>query len=177
MFHRKPEVSLLSIVAGIVAALAVASCASDDEKGSARAPAKPASSGGAASVEVRDSGLGRILTDSSGRTLYLFEKDTGSKSTCTGKCASVWPPLTTAGEPKAGPGATASKLGTTKRSDGKREVSYGGHPLYLYAADTKPGETKGQELEQFGAEWYAVSPSGEKAEKQEGPKKEGSSGY
>ncbi len=105
-----------------------------------------------------------ILVDSKGFTLYDFHKDKGTKSACYGACAGVWPPLTTSGKPQATSGAEASKLGTTKRSDGTMQVTYAGHPLYTYAADTKPGEAKGQDIDSFGAEWYALESSGEEAE-------------
>ena len=90
----------------------------------------------------------------------LFEKDAGTKSACAGACAVAWPPLRTAGKPVVGAGLTASKLGTTARSDGEREVTYNGHPLYLYAADEKPGDTNGQGSTAFGGGWFALAPAG-----------------
>lgn len=102
-----------------------------------------------------------ILVDGKGRTLYLFAKDTGTSSTCYGPCASAWPPLLTTGKAKAGTGVTASLLGTTTRKDGKTQVTYHGHPLYYYAADTKAGQAYGQGLPQYGAKWYVVSPAGQ----------------
>ena len=105
-----------------------------------------------------------ILVDSKGFTLYDFHKDKGTKSACYGACAGVWPPLTTSGKPQAMSGAEASMLGTTKRSDGTLQVTYAGRPLYTYAADTKPGEAKGQDIDSFGAEWYALQSNGEEAE-------------
>jgi len=104
--------------------------------------------------------LGKILVDSRGRSLYLFEKDTGPKSTCYGSCAVAWPPFTTSGTPTAGTGAKASLIGTTTRTDGKDEVTYNGHPLYYYAGDSAAGDTNGQDLNQFGAAWYVLSPAG-----------------
>ena len=111
-----------------------------------------------------NSKLGQILVDAQGRTLYLFEKDESDESYCSGKCAKVWPPYTTKGGPKAGKGAEASKLGTVKRDDGSTQVTYNGSPLYLYVSDKQAGEASGNELDQFGAEWYALRPSGDKAE-------------
>jgi predicted lipoprotein with Yx(FWY)xxD motif len=105
--------------------------------------------------------LGTVLVDGKGRTLYLFEKDKGSASSCYGACASVWPPLTS-GQGVAAGGLTAAKLGATKRTDGTTEVTYAGHPLYTYAGDAKPGQARGQGLDQFGAEWYVLAPSGHK---------------
>jgi predicted lipoprotein with Yx(FWY)xxD motif len=81
-------------------------------------------------------------------------------STCYGACASLWPPLTVSGAPKAGQGVRGSLLGTTKRTDGNTEVTYDGHPLYYYAGDTKPGETTGQDINQFGALWYVLTANG-----------------
>lgn len=104
-----------------------------------------------------------ILVDSKGFTLYDFHKDKGTKSACYGPCAGVWPPLTTGSAPKATSGAEASKLGTTKRSDGTMQVTYAGHPLYTYVADKKPGEAKGNDFSSYGAQWYALKPSGEEA--------------
>jgi len=116
-------------------------------------------------VSATSSKLGKILVDTTGRTLYLFLKDKGTASTCSGACAAVWPPLVTQGKPQTGPGASAPLLGTTKRTDGKVQVTYHGHPLYFYAADHAPGDTTGQGLNQFGAEWYVLSPDGTKLEK------------
>jgi predicted lipoprotein with Yx(FWY)xxD motif len=116
----------------------------------------------AAAIGTRKVGLGTVLVDSSGRTLYLFEKDKGATSNCAGACTAAWPPVTTSGNPVAQQGVDAAKLGTTKRSDGNLEVTYGGHPLYLYAGDTRPGDTGGQGLDDFGAEWYALGSNGSK---------------
>jgi len=124
----------------------------------------PAASSGRATVRTATTPLGTILVDDSGRTLYLFERDTGTTSTCDGACASDWPPLTTDGRAAAGGDARAALLGTTRRADGTTEVTYAGHPLYHYAGDSGPGETNGQELDLYGAEWYVLAPSGMKVE-------------
>lgn len=108
-----------------------------------------------------DAKLGKILVDANGRTLYLFEKDTEDRSSCYGACAGVWPPLTTAAKPTAGSGVTGSLLAITTRRDGKRQVTFHGHPLYHYVSDTGPGQTGGQGLHQFGALWYALSSQGQ----------------
>jgi len=123
----------------------------------------PAASG-AVSLKTAKGEPGTFLVDSSGRSLYLFEADKGSTSTCNGACAAAWPPLTTTGAPTAGTGVKASLLGTTKRDDGKMEVTYNGHPLYYFANDSAPGDLKGQGVDAFGAEWYAVTPEGKTAE-------------
>ncbi len=134
--------------------------------GAASSASTSSGSGGAAggSVSLANTKLGKVLVDANGRTLYLFEADKGTMSTCSGACASVWPPLTSKGQPKAGSGVTASKLGTSKRSDGTSEVTYNGHPLYTYAGDSAPGQTTGQAIDGFGAEWYVLSAAGNKIE-------------
>ena len=111
-------------------------------------------------VSVGNSGLGKILVDGRGRTLYLFAKDTRGKSMCAGACAASWPPLIASGKPLAAGGAKASLVGTTKRADGRLQVTYKHHPLYLFVNDAKKGQTSGEELDAFGAEWYALSPAG-----------------
>ena len=111
-------------------------------------------------VKIAKTPLGRILVDGKGITLYDFVKDKGTTSVCYGACAALWPPLLTHGKPIAGPGVRASLLGTTKRKDGKLEVTYGGHPLYYFVSDRKPGQTTGQGVNQFGGPWWVLSPAG-----------------
>jgi predicted lipoprotein with Yx(FWY)xxD motif len=111
-------------------------------------------------VAVAKSRFGRILVDSKGITLYDFVKDKGGASSCYGACAALWPPLITKGKPHAGSGVRASLLGTTKRKDGKLEVTYKGHPLYYFVTDKKPGQTTGQGVNQFGGPWWVLSPAG-----------------
>ena len=113
-----------------------------------------------ATVNVARTDLGKTLVDSKGLTLYLFEKDSVKRSACSGACAGDWPPLRSNGKPTAGTEASASMLGTIPRSDGAPQVTYNGHPLYLYIGDRKPGDTNGQRLNAFGAEWDALSPAG-----------------
>src|SRR3954469_4694699 len=120
--------------------------------------------GGGGTVAVKDTSLGKILVDSSGRTVYLFEKDKGSTSECSGACAGAWPPLTVSGTPKAGDGISAKLLGTTKRADGTMEVTYAGHPLYRFSGDQSAGDTNGEGSKAFGAEWYALDAKGAKVE-------------
>ena len=127
--------------------------------------ATPSSQSRPATISVRASGLGQILVDANGKTLYLFEADTSTQSTCSGACAQAWPPLTTAGAPKATSGASASLLGTTTRSDGTTQVTYNGHPLYTFVSDTKPGDTNGEGSTAFGAGWDVLSGAGAKIEK------------
>ncbi len=107
--------------------------------------------------------LGKILVDSKGNTLYMFRKDKGGRSACYGKCAVAWPPVLTEGAAKAGSGASQGKLGVSDRTDGTTQVTYNGLPLYLYAGDTRPGETNGNDITQFGAQWYALNAAGGEA--------------
>jgi predicted lipoprotein with Yx(FWY)xxD motif len=152
--------ALTSLVLAAIAALVVAGCGGGSGDQATAASAAPA--GGSKTINVSDNGdLGEILVDSKGRTLYLFAKDTGPMSTCSGACSIDWPPVTTTGKPTAGGGLTASLVGTTTRSDGKKQVTYNGHPLYLYEADQNAGDTNGQGVDAFGAKWYAVSPQGD----------------
>ncbi|MCU1428776.1 MAG: hypothetical protein JWL83_2776 [Actinomycetia bacterium] len=133
-------------------------------------------SGNAATVGVANSGLGKILVNSQGRTLYLFQKDTGTKSTCTGACAVNWPPVRVNGTPTAGSGATAM-LNTTTRSDGAPQITYNGHPVYTFAGDQKAGDTTGQGINAFGASWFALSPTGNQVSGQASNTSGGTPGY
>jgi S1-C subfamily serine protease/predicted lipoprotein with Yx(FWY)xxD motif len=122
---------------------------------------KPAANTAPATVGVRRGAPGQFLANAKGgRTLYLFAADHGTKSTCNGACAQGWPPLTTGGRPKATGGAKASLLGTTKRSDGSTQVTYGGHPLYAFAGDSGSGQINGQGVNAFGGLWWVVGTNG-----------------
>jgi predicted lipoprotein with Yx(FWY)xxD motif len=118
-----------------------------------------------ASVKVAPSSLGRILVDSHGKTLYLWAHDKGRKSTCNGQCAKYWPPLVTRGRPKAGAGALSSLIGASRRSDGRTQVTYHGHPLYYYVGDKRAGDVKGEGLTGFGGRWDPVSAGGSAVQK------------
>ena len=169
---RRSRFSIAVVAAGLIAlAVAVVGCGGSSSGSStaaagyggstAAAKTMPSSVSGP-SVKLASTGLGKVLVDAQGRTLYLFEADKGTMSACDGACASIWPPLVTKGKPTAGAGLAASKLGTTKRSDGATELTYNGHPLYTYAGDTAAGQTSGQGLDDYGAEWYALSARGDK---------------
>jgi predicted lipoprotein with Yx(FWY)xxD motif len=133
----------------------------------ANAAQTPTPSGSAAArIKVARTDIGPILTDGTGRTLYLFEKDKGTDSTCFGACATGWPPLTTKGTPTVISGGRLSELGTTTRPGGVQQVTYAGHPLYYFQGDKAPGQTTGEGLNAFGAEWYALSASGKKVEEE-----------
>jgi predicted lipoprotein with Yx(FWY)xxD motif len=131
-------------------------------------PATHAAQASGAVVSTAKTSLGRILVDSRGRTLYLFAKDRNGKSACAGKCATFWPPLITRGKPSAQGGAKASLVGTTKRADGRLQVTYNHHPVYTFLKDKKQGQTNGEEVNAFGAAWYAMSPAGTKVVKHTG---------
>jgi predicted lipoprotein with Yx(FWY)xxD motif len=121
--------------------------------------------GAGVKIGVANSALGRVLVDGRGRTLYLFENDKHGKSSCAGRCAAFWPPLIASGNLFATAGAKASLLGTTNRADGRLQVTYNHHPLYTFVKDTSKGETNGEQLDAFGAEWYAISSTGTKVRK------------
>jgi predicted lipoprotein with Yx(FWY)xxD motif len=170
--------SLVRFVAGAAVvpliALALAGCGSSNK---ANASARPvASNGQPATVGVANSGLGKVLVDAQGRTLYLFQKDSGTTSACTGACATFWPPLTATGTPTAGSGAKASLVATTMRPDGKSQVVYNGHPVYLYTGDHKAGDTTGQGLVAFGGGWFALSAAGDQVAGP-APSSSGGNGY
>ena len=140
---------LLATSAALV--LVLAGCG-DDQGTGASATTAPSAAG--TSVKLSDSDLGEILTTDDGTTLYLFTPDTGTESTCTGGCASAWPPLT---GPATGDGVDADDLGTTTRDDGTEQVTFYGHPVYTYAGDAGPGETSGQGS---GGKWYVIDEDG-----------------
>jgi predicted lipoprotein with Yx(FWY)xxD motif len=147
-------------LAPLAAAVVIAGCGGSGGSASQSKTAASTAGGTTPTVELASSKFGKILVDSHGRTLYDFVADKTTMSTCYGACASLWPPLTVAGAPKAGAGVRASLLGTTKRTDGTTEATYNGHPLYYFAGDTKPGETTGQAINQFGALWYVLTAGG-----------------
>ncbi len=139
-----------------------AGCGGGNDAATASSDPPTTAGGQAATLGVSsNAGLGDVLVDASGRTLYVFEKDSGTTSACTASCASVWPPLRASGNPMVGSGATASQVGTTKRTDGAPQITYNGHPLYTFTGDQNPGDANGQGLTNFGGLWYAVSPAGD----------------
>jgi predicted lipoprotein with Yx(FWY)xxD motif len=161
---RKRSISTYLSGGIVIAALVLSACGGDDDGSSSSGSATTSSEGKsaqAASVVVEKTDLGNILADGKDRTLYLFLKDTGTTSECNDACAAAWPPLVVSGTPTAGSGAEASLVGTTMRSDGTSQVTYNGHPVYRYSGDQNPGDTAGEGLDAFGAEWYVVSPAGD----------------
>jgi predicted lipoprotein with Yx(FWY)xxD motif len=113
-------------------------------------------------VKVVSSDFGRVIADGKDEALYLFDKESSKKPRCYGACASVWPPVLTKGGPKAANGAKQSLLGTTRRSNGKLQVTYAGHPLYYYVDDS-PGTILCHDVEEFGGLWLVVKPNGRAA--------------
>ena len=151
-------------------ALGLAACANNSSSsagggglyGGSATPSAPMAATGAAAIQTaKVPGVGTVLTNSDGVTLYLFEADTGTKSTCSGDCAANWPPVTTTGNATATMGATSSMLGTTTRDDGSTQVTYNGHPLYTFVGDTGAGTDTGQGVDAFGGLWYVVNTSGD----------------
>jgi predicted lipoprotein with Yx(FWY)xxD motif len=167
--HR--PVRLLLSLGVATTTVALAACGSSSSGGaygggktssSAAASSASASSGAgsSATLAAAGSGLGQILVDSAGRTLYLFQADSGTTSNCTGACATAWPPLRVHGTAQPGMGVTGSLVGTAPRSDGDAQVTYAGHPLYTFTGDKKAGDTNGEGVTAFGGAWMAVAPSG-----------------
>jgi predicted lipoprotein with Yx(FWY)xxD motif len=166
--------STLTAIAPVLGAVLIAACGGTSKSGTSsaaspaasqsRSSAQPSSSTHPAPVALittKHAKLGTVLAVGPKRlTVYLFEADKGGKSTCMGACAKVWPPVL--GKPKAGRGASSRNLGTIKRPDGATQVTYRGHPLYRFVKDEDDGDAYGQGIKSFGAEWYALEPSGAK---------------
>ena len=160
---------LFSLAAlGVAVAMVLAACGGSSTSSSsgsgtrygAPTSGSPGGSGPASVVGTKTGSLGTFLVDGKGRALYLWEADHGATSACSGACAQAWPPLTVTGTPKASGAVKGSLLGTTKRADGSREVTYAGHPLYLFAGDSRAGQTTGEGSNGFGAPWWVVTPAG-----------------
>jgi len=144
----------VNLAAVIVIALALAGAALAATQSGARTT----------NLSTARTGLGRVIVNGSGRTIYLFEKDKRGKSACSGICATYWPPLLANGKTVA-TGVKASLLGTIRRSDGRLQVTYAHHPLYSFVKDTRKGQTNGEGLEVFGGKWWALSSTGAKIAK------------
>ncbi|KAB2847471.1 MAG: hypothetical protein F9K44_13360 [Hyphomicrobiaceae bacterium] len=137
-------------------ALAIAALAATALVG---APASEAIAKQGVKVKVQQSRFGKVLMNGGGKALYLFSKDRKGPSKCYGPCATAWPPFITKGKPVAGKGVKGRKLGTTKRSDGRRQVTYGGHPVYFYVDDS-PGVILCQDVFEFGGRWLLLDAAG-----------------
>lgn len=150
-----------------LAALVIAGCGGSSGSSSTSAetstssgtgePAASTSGGGMTVSGGEVSGLGSVLVDSKGLTVYEFTADKGTTSVCYSGCEAAWPPVTASGKPTAGAGAMAADLGTTKRKDGTLQVTYKGHPLYTYTDDKSPGEANGNESE---GTWFVLNEAG-----------------
>ncbi len=168
---RTSKLQLTGVVAAVTAAIALAACGSSNTSSSsspAAASATPPASTSTPAASVTPASLsvtttsgpsGTYLT-ASGRALYLWVADAGGQSACSGECAKAWPPLIAKSTPSAGGSVNASELGTINRSDGSKQVTYMGHPLYYFIGDKSPGATKGQGSGSFGAKWWLVSKTG-----------------
>jgi predicted lipoprotein with Yx(FWY)xxD motif len=144
----------LAGVVGIVAVVAVVAALS----GGSTKPRAAVGSG--AAVSIKQTSLGKTLVDANGRTLYLFQGDRPNVSTLSPAGQAVWPPFTSSTTPKPLDGAVAAEIGTITGANGTPQIVYNGHPLYYYVGDKSPGQTLGQRLNQFGARWYVLAPSG-----------------
>jgi predicted lipoprotein with Yx(FWY)xxD motif len=144
----KIKIALATVVAVALAAAGVAAAAAVTHQSSAAS----------GSVNLHKTKLGKVLAGRSGKTLYLFLADKHGKSACYGKCAANWPPLLS--KPTAGTGVKAALLGTTKRKNGTKQVTYAGHPLYFFKLDKSAGQTNGEGLDFFGGKWYGVNSAG-----------------
>jgi predicted lipoprotein with Yx(FWY)xxD motif len=144
------SVKRIAILAAVMIAIAAL--------GSAAATA----AGGAARLQLHKTSKGTILVNSRGFTIYAFAKDSRNHDACAAirNCLHAWPPVTTTGEPIAGTGVKSGLIGTIKLKSGARQVTYAGHPLYTYIADTRPAETTFINILQFGARWPALDASG-----------------
>jgi predicted lipoprotein with Yx(FWY)xxD motif len=174
--RRTSIASLATLAALPLLAVALAGCGGGGSNASA-SPTPKSQSGRAATVGVANSGSGKILVNSRGRTLYLFKKDIGTKSECAGACARNWPPLRASGKATVGSGAKVSLVGTAKRPDGSRQVTYNGHLLYLFSGDSSAGQTSGQGVSAFGGLWYVLSPAGNQITASSGGGGGGGGGY
>ena len=144
----------------VIAAIATVALAGWGASGpGASGPTATASAKGP-KLKLVDSNYGTILANSRGRALYLFTADSGKASNCYGECATAWPPYIVKSKPLAGRGVKAGKIGTTRRSDGRLQATYAGHPLYFYESDNEPGEVLCQAVNEFGGYWYVLRSSG-----------------
>jgi len=156
----------VAVLAAACSSAGSSTAASSPAASSPAAPASGSAAGGSASasggtvITTASSSAGTVLTTSSGRAIYLWAKDTGDMSQCSGACAGAWPPVTATGTVTAAGSAKPSDLGTITRSDGTKQVTYDGHPLYYFAGDSGPGTASGQGSDGFGAKWWLVAPTG-----------------
>ena len=146
----------LAAIALVVAACGSSSASSSSPAASASSAAAPTSASSSALMTATINGT-KVVTNSKGFTLYWFVPDTSTTSKCNGSCSTYWPPVK--GPATAGAGVTGT-LGTITRSDGTKQATYDGHPLYTYIGDTAPGQAKGNALNLSGGLWYEMTVSG-----------------
>jgi predicted lipoprotein with Yx(FWY)xxD motif len=176
--RRRLLLPKLLIIAVACAGMLVAGCGGDDDSDDSASTngdtTEAAAAGGGygsqgagggasaegSTIQLSDSQFGQILFGENDQAIYLFDKESGPKSECYGACAEAWPPVLTQGEPQAGDGVKASRLGTTERTDGTTQVTYNGHPLYYYAHEG-PGEVTCHNVEEFGGLWLVVDAAGD----------------
>jgi predicted lipoprotein with Yx(FWY)xxD motif len=157
----------LGLALGVIAAAAVLVAAADGGSASTSRAQR------GALVALRKTTLGSVLVDARGRTLYVFEKDRRGMSACDTACVKYWPPLVSRTTPRAGKGVHKAMLALTRRQDGRGQVTYAGHPLYTFVGDKTPGQTSGEGLTNFGAQWDALAANGHTVE----PSQPSSGGY
>ena len=167
---RSPRLALPRLAVALsAAALLAAACGGSSSGGQAASvtttptnttqPGSGSNAGAVVMLTTHKGPAGTYLTTSAGMSVYVFAKDTGSTSTCTGSCPVYWPPLTGSSAQTSG-AADASMTGTSKRDDGTTQITYGGHPLYTYVGDKKAGDTNGQGQNLNGGKWYLVGTDG-----------------
>ncbi len=151
-------------LAGVMVVLAGCGSSSNTASSTAStsAPSANAAQGVVSSVSSINSKYGQILASSSGYVYYMFEPDTSQKSACYGACAKVWPPVTVAGSasPPVSGGVKKSLIGAITRTDGSKQITYNGHPLYTFTADSGPNLTNGEGIDHFGGYWYVLNVAG-----------------
>jgi predicted lipoprotein with Yx(FWY)xxD motif len=168
---------LIALITTLASLSLAAACGDDGSSGDSR---EPATTGTAASttepgdgqaqqarkrrrsttLRIRNTQFGRILVNGNGRALYLFTREPSARSRCYGQCAVAWPPFYARGKLRAGSGLAAGKLSSSRRRDGRRIVTYNGHPLYYYVSDRKPGQVTCHNVVEFGGTWLVVNPEG-----------------
>jgi predicted lipoprotein with Yx(FWY)xxD motif len=146
----------------IIAAALLSACGGSDEDKETKRRSTPATTAatGPATVKTAQTGIGTVLVDADGKTLYLYASDQGTTSAVPANILAAWPPLTVTGTPVAGEGVDKAKLATAQQPDGQTYVTYNGHPLYRFSGDGSAGQTTGHKL---GNVWYAVTPAGDQA--------------
>jgi predicted lipoprotein with Yx(FWY)xxD motif len=155
---KKAGAALLAIAAVAVVA---SGCGSNSTTESKTAATQSSGAASSATVSTKSTSVGTVLAGEGGKTLYLFEADKNGKPTCSGDCAAAWPPAMASGNPTVSGDAVQSKVGTVS---GTKQLTYAGHPLYYYVKDTDAEDVYGNGVDSFGAEWYALTPTGANAE-------------